>query len=141
MSVREDIIKAIISECQSAIAPIPIYRQPVVALNKDEAPALIINIDSESIVKNVNNITERILTLKFIACARDDINGWEIADSIICKVHKAIMEDQSINGLVLSIVSDDVDYTAEAADIEAISIPSVYKITYRTYTNDITRRI
>jgi len=145
ISVRERIIRDVVSRCQFAVAPvfgvapIPVLRQPTTAIPREQTPALIVTVVSDAPVKRVNAFMEREIVLRVTAYARDAIDGYLVADDLLCRAHLALFADASLGELVLSMTEAEADYQAEDADVEAIAIPTMYRITYRTFVSDISQ--
>ena len=138
-SRREQIVREVMARCQAAIAPVTVLRQPVTAITREQAPALVVSIASDAPVKRSNDRVERELVLRIIGHARDPTDGYAVADDLLCRAHSALLLDATLGGLALNVAEMDSDYQAEDADVEAIAIPAYYRITYRTIVSDISQ--
>lgn len=139
ISVRERIVREVMTRCGAAVAPIAVLRQPATAISRGQTPALVVVVESDAPVKRANDRMERELVLRIIGHARDLTDGYVVADDLICRAHAALFADATFGGLALGMAEMDADYQAEDADIEAIAIPAIYRITYRTIVSDITQ--
>jgi hypothetical protein len=139
ISVRERIVREVQARCQAAVAPVTVLRQPTTAIPREQTPVLVVLIESDAPVKRSNDRMERDLVVRLLGHARDPVDGHAVADDLICRAHVALFADPTLGGLALNISEMDADYQAEDADIDAIAIPALYRITYRTLVSDITQ--
>ena len=138
-SRREQIIRNVITRCQAAIPPTTVLRQPTMAIPREQTPVLLVAVLSDAPVTRSNDRMERELVLRLQAHARDPTDGYAVADDLLCKAHLALLADTTLGGLALSLDEMEADYQAEDADVEAIAIPAVYRITYRTLVSDLSQ--
>jgi hypothetical protein len=136
-SRREAIIRTLLDRCRTAVAPVAVLRQPSIALPRDQAPVLVIGIDSDAPVERYNDRSERELIVRLIGLSRSPEDAYAEADALICAAHVALLTDVSLGGLALGITELEADYLIEDADIEAIAIPAIYRIRYRTLASDL----
>lgn len=139
ISQRELIIRSVLLRCQTAVSPVLVLRQPVLAIPREQTPVLIIGVLSDGPVARSNDRLERELLIQLTAHARDPTEGHAKADDLICRVHLGLFADVSLGGLALGIDEMDADFQAEDADGDAIAIPATYRITYRTLVSDISQ--
>ena len=139
ISRRESLIRAVIGCCQAAVTPATVLRQPTIAIARDQTPALVLAIVSDAPVKRSNDRMERELVVRLTSYVRDPTDGYAVADDLLCKTHLALLADTTLGGLALSLTEMEADYQAEDADVEAIAIPAIYRITYRTLVSDISQ--
>lgn len=139
ISRRELLIRAVMGCCQAAATPAAVLRQPTTAIARDQTPALVLAIMSDAPVKRSNDRMERELVVRLTSYVRDPIDGYAVADELLCKAHLALLADTTLGGLALSLAEMEADYQAEDADVEAIAIPAIYRITYRTLVSDISQ--
>jgi hypothetical protein len=138
-SRREQIIRNVITRCQDAISPTGVLRQPTIAIPREQTPVLVVAVLSDAPVTRSNDRMERELVLRILAHARDPTDGYAVADDLLCRAHLALLADSTLGGLALSLSEMEVDYQMEDADVEAIAIPAIYRITYRTLVSDISQ--
>jgi hypothetical protein len=139
ISVRERIVREVVARCGAALTPIVVLRQPTTAIPREQTPVLVLIVESDAPVKRSNNRMERELVVRLVGLARDTTDGHAVADDLICRAHAALFVDSTLGGLALNVAEMDADYQAEDADIEAIAIPSIYRISYRTLVSDISQ--
>ena len=139
ISRRELLIRAVMGCCQTAVTPAMVLRQPTTAIARDQTPALVLAIVSDAPVKRSNDRMERELVVRLTSYARDPTDGYAVADDLLCKAHLTLLADTTLGGLALNLAEMEVDYQAEDADVEAIAIPAIYRITYRTLVSDISQ--
>ena len=138
-SRRAQIIRNVITRCQAAISPTAVLRQPTIAIPREQTPVLLVAVLSDAPVTRSNDRMERELVLRILAHARDPTDGYAVADDLLCRAHLALLADSTLGGLALSLAEMEADYQVEDADVEAIAIPAIYRITYRTLVSDISQ--
>ena len=138
-SRREQIIREVMARLQAAVAPTNVLRQPTAAIPRERTPALILTVMSDTPARRSNDRMERELVFRLTSYARDPTDGYAVADDLLCKAHLALLDDTTLGGLALSLAEMEADYQAEDADVEAIAIPAIYRITYRTLVSDISQ--
>lgn len=139
-SLRERIVREVLARVSSAVSPIAVLRQPTIAIARERSPALVLTVESDTPVARSNDRMERELVVRLTALVRDPGDGHAVADDLVCRAHAALFADVTLGGLALGIVEGEADWLAEDADIEAVAIPATYRITYRTFVSDLTRK-
>lgn len=139
ISRRELLIRSVMGCCQTAVTPATVLRQPTTAIARDQTPALVLAIVSDAPVKRSNDRMERELVVRLTSYVRDPTDGYAVADDLLCKAHLALLADTTLGGLALSLAEMEADYQVEDADLEAIAIPAIFRITYRTLVSDISQ--
>ncbi len=138
-SIRERIVREAVSRIAAAVSPVVVLRQPVIAIPRERTPAVVITVESDAPAKRANDRMERELVLRVTALARDPVDGYAVADDLVCRAHAALLADPTLAGLSLGIAEAEADWQAEDADVEAVAIPVIYRITYRTLISDISQ--
>lgn len=136
-SRREAIVREVLTRCRAAIAPIAVVRDPGVGLTRDQVPALVLTVEGDAPLGRHNDRIERALAVRLTALVRSLSDGHAEADALICAAHAALIGDVSLGGLALDITELEADYQLEDADLDAIAIPALYRITYRTLVSDL----
>ena len=139
ISRREQLIRAVIDVCAVAVAPTRVLRQPVIAITREQTPVLVVSVTSDAPLRRANDRMERELALRLVAYARDPSDGYIVSDGLLCKAHLALLADPTLSGLALAIDEQEADYQADDADVDAVAIPAIYRITYRTLVSDISQ--
>lgn len=139
ISRREQIVREVLARIASAVSPIAVLRQPTVAIPRERTPAVILTVESDNPAKRANDRMERELVVRLTALARDAVDGFAVADDLVCRAHGALMNDPTLGSLSLGIAEMEADWQAEDADLDAVAIPATYRITYRTLVSDITQ--
>ena len=139
-SRREQIVREILARIAAAVSPIVVLRQPVTAIPRERTPALVVAVESDTPVKRANDRMERDLIVRITGFARDPVDGYAVADDIVCRAHAALMADPALGDLALGIAEMEADWQVEDADMEAVAIPATYRITYRTFVTDLTSK-
>ena len=55
-SIRERVLREIVTRLASAIAPTPVLRMPAVPVTREASPALLIFVDGDSITAHANHL-------------------------------------------------------------------------------------
>ena len=139
-SRREQIVREILARIATAVSPIVVLRQPTTAIPREKTPALVVAVESDTPVKRANDRMERELVVRLVALARDPVDGFAVADDLVCRAHAALMNDPTLGELSLGIAEMEAAWQAEDADMEAVAIPATYRITYRTFVTDLTSK-
>lgn len=139
ISRRESIVREIVARIAAAVAPAAVLRQPTLAIPRERTPVVIVTVESDAPIKRANDRMERDLVVKITALVRDPGDGFAVADDLVCRAHAALMADPTLGGRSLGIAEAEVDWQAEDADLEAVSIPAGYRIVYRTLVSDLTQ--
>lgn len=139
ISRREAIVREIVARIAAAVSPIAVLRQPTVAIPRERTPAVILTVESDNPAKRANDRMERELVVRLTALARDAVDGFAVADDLVCRAHAALMNEPTLGGLSLGIAEMEADWQAEDADLDAVAMPATYRITYRTLVSDITQ--
>lgn len=136
-SLREQLLQVVVGRLAAAIAPVPVHRSPTVALNREQAPAMLLFAESDEVVDRPNDRIEHQLTLRVVALVR----GTETdADALLISAHSALMVDTTLEGLALDLTELDSEWELEDADNGAVSIITRYAVRYRTLKSDLTQR-
>jgi hypothetical protein len=136
-SRREAILREVLARCRAAVTPVAVIRDPGIALTRDQVPALVLTIEADAPLGRHNDRIERALAVRLTALVRSPGDGHAEADALICAAHAALFTDVSLGGLALDITELEADYQIEDADLDAIAIPALYRITYRTLVSDL----
>lgn len=137
-SLRERIVREVLARVRSAVSPVAVLRQPVQAQDRESSPFLALQLEADQSEQRANRFEQRALTLRLVAVSRDLNDPWGEADDLLCRAHAALLADQTLGGLSLSVQQQDVDFDADDADAQAASVPAVYRITYRHLIANLT---
>lgn len=138
-SLRERITREVLARLASAVAPVPVLRQPVTPQAREASPFVAVTPESDQRLQQANLVEQRVLHLKLSAVSRRADDPWSEADALLCKAHAALMTDLTLGGLALAVQQQDVDFDAEDADAQAVAIPAAYAVTYRIRVSDLTQ--
>jgi hypothetical protein len=143
-SIREQILLAAMEVLRPAVEILgaTLHRSPVVALSREQCPALVVFPESEAITERANDRVTRELTVRVAALARAVPPGAPEtqADELLTAAHAALMANGNLGGLALGIREQDCEWEVEDADAVAAAIPARYRITYRTLANDLSQQ-
>ena len=142
ISVREQILQKIISLVTPVAAQhgAEVYRSPTVALAKDQVPAIVVFPEKEEPTDFKNNAVSRTLIVRIVALARgDDSTQAEVeVDKMMVGVYLALRQELNLGGLCQMIREDEIEYEIEEADPVIATLPTRYKIEFRTRLDDPT---
>jgi hypothetical protein len=143
-SIREQILLAAMEVLRPAVEGLgaTLHRSPVVALSREQCPALVVFPESEAITEHANDRVTRELTVRVVALARAVLPGAPEtrADELLTAAHAALMANGNLGGLALGIREQECEWEVEDADAVAAAIPARYRITYRTLANDLSQQ-
>ena len=141
ISIREQILQNLIHTLTPVATDMgaTLFRSPVVALVRDQTPAIVVFPEEET-TDAQNTLSKRRLTVRVVALARAATgNDAEIvADQLMVAVHAALMGNFNLGGLCQKITELGTEWDVEDADARAVAIPAKYAIDYRTGVNDLT---
>lgn len=137
-SVRERLLRAIVTRLNAAITPIPVLRQPTVPLTREASPALLLWAEGDQITARANHLVDRLLVVRLAVVARG-ADAFEVADQLLVAAHAALLADPNLGGLALAVREIDAEWEAEDADAGAVLLPARYEIRYRTHAIDLTQ--
>ena len=137
-SIREQIVQQVQRRCSQAIAPITVQRMPVLPVTREHSPALLLCVESDTVLSISNASVDRRLTIRLVALARGE-SGFAIVDDLIIRAHRVLMADANAGGLALGIHEIDAEWDSDDADDGVIATPARYAIAYRTLFADLTQ--
>jgi hypothetical protein len=137
-SIRERILRELVTRCAATVAPAPLLRFPTIPVTREASPALLLFVEGDTITTHANALVDRQLTVRLVALARGD-DAFDTADRLVVAAHAALMADTNLGGLALGLREIDCEWDAEDADAGAAAIPARYEIRYRTLAADLTR--
>lgn len=143
-SIREQLLQRMtgILTPVAALQGARLLRSPVVAVTREEAPALLLFPESDTISLRSNDRVERQLIVRLVALARE--SGSEtpeiLADRLLVAAHAALFGSPNLGGLCLGIQELDAEWDTEDADAGVCAIPARYQITYRTFVHDLSQQ-
>ncbi len=142
-SIREQIIQTVVARLTlvASAQGATIRRQPTVPTDRAQLPTLLVFPDSEA-VRRVNDRTERELVIRIVALAVGTATEIPepMADRLMTAAHAALLADVTLGGLALGMEETDTDWQQDDADMDVASLPSRYRITYRTFAHDLTQK-
>ena len=137
-SVRERLLRAIVTRLSAAIAPIPVLRQPTAPLTREASPALLLWAEGDQITARANHLVDRLLVVRLAVVARG-ADALDLADQLLVAAHAALLADPNLGGLAIAVREIDAEWEAEDADAGAVLLPARYEIRYRTHAIDLTQ--
>ena len=102
-SRREQIVREILARIATAVSPIVVLRQPTTAIPREKTPALVVAVESDTPVKRANDRMERDLIVRVTGFARDPVDGYAVADDLVCRAHAALMADPALGDLLTEL--------------------------------------
>ena len=137
MSRREAVVREVLARCAAAVSPVAVLRQPTTPIDRAASPAVIVAVESDTLEALANDRQQRVLTLRITALSRHPSDPWAESDDLLCRVHAALLAEQTLGGLSLALQLADTDFDTEDADAQAVALPATYRITYRTPITDL----
>lgn len=119
-----------------------VYRSRVVALQRNELPAIVIEPLSDSPEQNTVLPTldwSFRVRISVIQKGSTSTSPDSAADSIIESMHSLLMADLTLNGYAIDLQPDDVNFDSVDADQPSIVVENQYIIRYRTELTDLTQ--
>lgn len=140
-SIREQLLQRMtgILAPVAALQGARLLRSPVVAIPREEAPALLLFPESDTISLRSNDRVERQLVVRLVALAREVAGEAPevLADRLMVAAHAALFADANLGGLCLGLQELEAEWDTEDADAGLCAIPARYQITYRTLVHDL----
>lgn len=137
-SIRERILRAVVTRVAAAISPVPVLRMPSIPVTREASPALLLFVEGDSITAHANHLVDRLLMLRFAVVARG-ADAFDLADRTLVAAHAALLADPNLGGLAIAVREVDCEWEAEDADAGAIAMPARYEVRYRTHAIDLTQ--
>ncbi|WKB50861.1 hypothetical protein [Eleftheria terrae] len=138
LSVRERLLRAVITRICPAVAPAPVLRSPATPVLHEASSALLLFPETDAVTEHSNGLTTRALTLRLVAVARGD-SAFELTDRLIVAAHAALLADPNLGGLALAVRELDCEWDSDDTDTGTVAQPARYEIRYRTHAHDLTR--
>ncbi len=142
LSIREQILQATAAKLQAVATAnaATFLRQPVLGVPREKSPALVLDVQGETIDPRGNTLVDRHLTFRVVAIARnlDVAAGYAQADAIVVAAHAAIMADLNVGGLAQALREEACDWQEADTDAAVAMVPATYVAQYRTRTTDLT---
>jgi len=108
-----------------------VYRSRQQALNRDEAPALVIEPgrDTPTVVSTCK--LDWSLDVLVVVYARGVVPDQD-ADPVAVSMHNELMSDRTLGGLAVDLVPTGVDFKLDDADMSTLWMINTYTVRYRT---------
>jgi hypothetical protein len=138
-SKRETILDAI-KDALVSVTNVPdasVFRSRVSALSRREFPAILIEPQSETCERGATNHLDWTLQVSIMIMVRGSTPDL-VADPICISVHNKIMSNSTLDGLVVDIVPQTVDWQIDEADLDLGIVRTNYLVRYLTSQNDLT---
>ena len=137
-SVRERLIREVLTRLAARLHPLPVLRMPGTPLPRDLGGALLFLVEGDQITAHANQVVSRALTLRLTAVCRGP-EAFDIADQALVAAHAALLADPSLGGLALGLREIDCEWEFDDTDTGAAALPARFEIRYRTHANDLTK--
>lgn len=136
-TLRELIMQAIEARLATVAAVSGrVYRSRDDALSREEAPAIVVEWESESPETNDTWFTEKKLTVVVGVYARA-VEPDKAADPITADVHQALMVEPTLGGLAIDISEDGTSLELDEADMTAAFVNMRFVVWYRHARNNL----
>lgn len=132
MSLRETILAAVTTLLTNTTpAGANVFRSRVVALTRNELPAIVVRPKSESLDTDTMNLALRYLIVDIEVHVRGDVPDQQ-ADATLVAAHATLMADRTLGSKCVSIFEIETQWDFADADQAAGMIVITYKIIYAT---------
>lgn len=146
-SVREQIVQQVVEILKPIAQTLgaTVHRNPTVPILQDDLPALAVFVDEERFEPS-NLVIKRTLFLRIVGIARDQAqaSGESIADALTTAANAALFKSADLvllcGPLAQAIHEVGLEWDMEEGDGSFVSVPTRYRIEYRTRRDDITQR-
>lgn len=136
-SIREQIMEYIFALFSAQVVGAQVFRSRQAAVALMEGSSLLIEPMAETVErKSAYNLVKRDFVLRTRMLARGAIPD-QVADGILVLMHAALLQDQTLGGLSLSIVEESTEWTYEEADQTAVNVEGRYRIIFATPANSL----
>lgn len=116
---KENIITAVVDVVKTTLtAGSATYRSRVLAMKRDQLPAIIVKPGAESVERMSMGIEKRVFSIIIQIHARSEIPD-QLTDSIAAEIHAALMADQSLGGKIKYLV-DQGSQEPEFSDADEV---------------------
>lgn len=137
MSKRETILARIVTVLAGTTGVgSRIYRSRVVALMRDECPAIVVEPISDSAEQDTLNTLMWRMNVQIAVIVRGNVPD-QLADPILMDIHSKIMDDTTLGGYVIDMLPKSVSFEALDADQPAGVVSTEFEVQYRTTLNSI----
>lgn len=113
-----------------------IYRSRKEALDREDAPALIVTAEAEEPTEDISGQMEKRLTVVVGVYVRGDVPDT-LADPITDSVHAALMTEPTLGGLAIDISEGGTTWDMEEADQTALIVNTRFIVWYRHARNNL----
>lgn len=128
---REQILQAVAATlADTAGVAGSVYRSRQEALERAEAPALIVAWDGEEPLEDVSGFTEKRLNVTVGVYVRGDVPDG-LADPIVDSVHARLMGSPTLGGLAMDIAEGGTTVEFDEADQTACIVNMRFAVWYR----------
>jgi hypothetical protein len=114
-----------------------IFRSRVVALQREEFPAILIEPVSDVVARQTTARLIWSLRFQVAVVVRAD-NPDQSADDIVVDAHEKIMSDSTLQGMLVELLPSAVDFQFENADKPLGIVTMQFEAKYQTAEADIT---
>lgn len=137
MSVRETLLAAVAALLTNTTpAGANVFRSRVVALTRNELPAIVVKPKAETVDNETRKLAFRNLGIEIEVHVRGDIPDQQ-ADATLVAIHAALMADRTLAGKCAYILETETQWDFADADQSAGMIVMSYDITYVTTFNSL----
>ena len=113
-----------------------IYRSRAEAISRNESPAIVIEPVTDEADNSVYPKLDWKLIVRVAVIVRGNVPD-QIADPVVCDVHRKLLGDATLTGMIAEIVPARVAFDSMDADQPAGVVVMDYSIRYRTQAADL----
>lgn len=137
-SRREQILEKVVAVLKAGNIGAPVDRSRTMAISRGQSPRVIVLPSSDIASQSFIPYLHWTLSVHVVAYVRG-ITPDQLADPIIAAAHAALMADETLGGLVMSILPASTHFELLDGDEPTCVATCTFTVTYRTTQQDITQ--
>lgn len=138
ISIREQILTKIMTALEAGNIGAPVYRSRTEAVSRSQSPCVIMMPGSDTAMQVDMPFFDWTLSVHVVVYVRDKIADQKV-DPFIIAIHAAILADETLGGLVMSVLPGTTHYQLTDADDTACVATCEFRVRYRTSQQDLTQ--
>lgn len=137
-SRREQILAKMVALLEAGNIGAPVERSRTTAISRQQSPRVIVlpgaDVASQSFIPYLHwSLTTHVVV--YVRAPQPDV----VADPMITAIHAALMTDETLGGLAMSILPASVHFEMLDTDQPACIATCTFTVTYRTTQQDLTQ--
>lgn len=137
-SIREQIVQKIVAVLEAGNIGAPVDRSRTEAVSRGQSPRVIVLPGADMARQSSVPFLDWVLAVHVVVYVRG-AEPDSLADPIITAAHAALMADESLGGLAMTILPAAVHFELADSDAAVCVATCEYRIQYRTSQQDLTQ--